>query len=76
MEDVDEVYGCHNWPTSTVGNLHCIPGVVMAEVVIIEILIHGKGGHGSRPDICIDPISVAVDFHIKHRELNKKYEKE
>ena len=45
----------------------------MSAVIVIEIILFGKGGHGSRPDLCIDPISSAVDFHIKHRELNKKY---
>ena len=46
LEGVDEVYGFHNWPTHPVGYLLIQPGVVMSEVTIINVKIHGKSGHG------------------------------
>ena len=35
----------------------------MAEVVVINIKIFGKGGHGSEPSKCIDPIQPAIDIY-------------
>lgn len=46
----------------------------MSEVVHIDIKILGKGGHGSEPKKCNDPIQAAVDVYLFTRELCKKYE--
>lgn len=35
-------------------------GPILAAVDSFEIRIFGKGGHGARPDLCIDPIVTAV----------------
>ncbi len=32
LDGVDEVYGCHNWPTRTVGKLMIKAGPVMSAV--------------------------------------------
>lgn len=45
------------------------PGPVMSEVTVITLKIIGKGGHGSEPEKANDPISAAVDFHIKFRKI-------
>ena len=34
-------------------------GPILAAVDSFDIRIFGKGGHGSRPDLCIDPINTA-----------------
>lgn len=73
LEGVNEVYGYHNWPKETVGYLAVRPGPVMAQVVIIRIDLKGKGGHGSQPHMCIDPVQMAVCFHVKLRILQEKY---
>lgn len=46
LNDVDEVYGFHNWPTHFPGYLMVKPGPVMSEVTVIKLQITGKGGHG------------------------------
>lgn len=48
-------------------------GPVMSEVTIIKLEIIGKGGHGSEPLKANDPVQAAVDFHIKLREIQKKF---
>ncbi|EGR30960.1 hypothetical protein IMG5_120230 [Ichthyophthirius multifiliis] len=73
LQNVDEVYGFHNWPTHKVGYLMVKPGPVMAQVCIIKLTIIGKGGHGSEPLKAIDPIQAAIDFHIKFRQINEKH---
>jgi len=56
LEGVDEIYGWHNWPTALLGHLLVAPGPVMARTSSFEIKIQGRGGHGSQPHACVDPI--------------------
>ncbi|GLD92860.1 hypothetical protein PINS_up001439 [Pythium insidiosum] len=55
LEDVDEVYGLHNYPFPLY-SVHVRPGPVMAHEVEFSIEIEGVGGHGSMPQLCVDPI--------------------
>lgn len=56
LEGVDEVYGWHNWPAWNLGDMHLKTGAVMAHSSEFVIEITGRGGHGSQPHACIDPI--------------------
>jgi len=56
LEGVDEIYGWHNWPSWPLGQLHVKTGAVMAHVSEFEVTITGRGGHGSQPHACVDPI--------------------
>lgn len=55
LENVDEVYGLHNYPFPLY-SVHVRPGPVMAHEVEFSIEIQGVGGHGSAPHKCVDPI--------------------
>lgn len=56
---VDAVYGMHNMPGLELGTFYFADGDVMAAVDNWEIEITGKGGHGSMPELSIDPIVAA-----------------
>jgi amidohydrolase len=56
LDDVSEVYGLHNWPGFPKGQVRVRRGPTMAQVYEFETLIRGKGGHGSQPQVCRDPI--------------------
>ncbi|EDM77758.1 putative hydrolase/peptidase [Plesiocystis pacifica SIR-1] len=56
LEGVSEVYGLHNWPGYAKGQLRVTAGPIMAQVHNFEISVRGKGGHGSQPQSCRDPI--------------------
>mmetsp|Transcript_44275 Transcript_44275/g.95013 ORF Transcript_44275/g.95013 Transcript_44275/m.95013 type:complete len:460 (-) Transcript_44275:150-1529(-) len=60
LDGVDEVYGWHNWPTWNLGYLAVKSGPVMAHTCNFEVVVHGRGGHGSQPQACIDPIVCAA----------------
>ncbi len=64
---VDEIYGLHNLPTLAAGRFAAKSGAFMAAIDRIEMRIQGKGGHGSMPDQCIDPIvaSAAIIMGIQ-----------
>src|SRR5690554_143343 len=53
---VDSVYGMHNMPGLELGTFYFADGDVMAAVDNWEIEITGKGGHGSMPELSIDPV--------------------
>ncbi len=53
---VDAVFGMHNMPGLGLGKLHFAHGNVMAAVDNWEIELTGRGGHGSMPELSIDPV--------------------
>lgn len=53
---VDAVFGMHNMPGLERGKLYFASGEVMAAVDNWEIELTGKGGHGSMPELSIDPV--------------------
>ena len=41
----------------------------LSSVYGFEIVLIGKGGHGSSPEVCIDPITAGVHVHLGLQEL-------
>lgn len=78
LEGVDEIFGLHNSPLGSECTVMTQPGPVLAGVEQVEILVRGRGGHGSEPALSIDPITAAAAIHaglntIKSRKtLNKE----
>ena len=64
MNGVDEVYGYHNWPSWPLGHLKVTPGPIMAHPSSFEIVITGKGGHGSQPHVAVDPVLTAAHIVV------------
>ena len=52
----DAVYGLHNRPGLPVGRYGLRAGAMMAGAAFFDIHIHGKGGHGARPESTVDPV--------------------
>ncbi|MCC2590247.1 M20 aminoacylase family protein [Chryseobacterium sp. MFBS3-17] len=53
---VDAVYAMHNIPGLPVGKFHFREGPTMSAVDNWEIELTGKGGHGSMPELAVDPL--------------------
>ncbi len=60
LEGVQEVYGLHNWPPFPRGELRVRAGATMAQTHELDIEVVGRGGHGSQPQACRDPIVAAA----------------
>lgn len=60
MQGVDEVFGYHNWPPVPLGHMWVRPGVMMGHPSEFHIKVKGKGGHGSQPQVAVDPVVVAA----------------
>jgi hippurate hydrolase len=55
----DTIYGLHNRTGMDVGTIHVRDGVAMAGGAFFDITIAGKGSHGARPEMSIDPVLTA-----------------
>nr|MCH9680286.1 amidohydrolase [Deltaproteobacteria bacterium] len=60
LTGVDEVYGLHNWPPFPRGELRVRAGATMAQTHELDIEVVGRGGHGSQPQACRDPVVAAA----------------
>jgi len=62
LEDpkVDAIIALHVEGHEKPGKLVIKPGPIFAAADVIMISINGKGGHGSEPQGCIDPIHIAA----------------
>ncbi|HTW68787.1 MAG TPA: amidohydrolase, partial [Acetobacteraceae bacterium] len=58
----DAIFGMHNRPGMPVGQFGITPGLAMAGAAMFDVVITGKGGHGARPEVAIDPVVAA--FHV------------
>jgi amidohydrolase len=56
LDGVSAVFGWHNWPAIPYGQAVCPDGPVMAGNGTFRILLKGRGGHGSQPELCRDPV--------------------
>lgn len=52
----DAVYGLHNRPGMPVGHYGLREGPMMAGAAFFDIHVHGRGGHGARPESTVDPV--------------------
>lgn len=62
VDDVEHIFGLHVFPTSPVGTIALKEGVYVASSDNFDITIRGKGGHGSMPQHCIDPVTIGAEM--------------
>lgn len=55
-KQLDAVYGTHVTSFMPTGKVSVDPGPVMAGGILVEFDVFGKSGHGSRPDLSINPL--------------------
>jgi amidohydrolase len=54
--DIKAVFGFHVWPNLKLGEIGLRAGAIMASKDSFEIVVKGKGGHGSEPHNAKNPI--------------------
>jgi hippurate hydrolase len=57
---IQEVYGMHNGPGLPVGSFALRTGPLLAAADMFEIKVFGKGGHGAKPHLAIDPVLIGA----------------
>lgn len=61
-KEIDALYGNHLAAFLDTGQVAADPGPVMTAASIIDFKVIGRGGHGSRPDLAINPLYAGVDI--------------
>jgi hippurate hydrolase len=64
----DYAFGSHTVP-GPVGYVASSPGVRMAGVDQLDITFHGVGGHGSTPQMTIDPVVMAAQAVLAYQTI-------
>ncbi|MDL2267879.1 amidohydrolase [Desulfovibrio sp. OttesenSCG-928-G15] len=75
MDGVDYCLAGHIWPDLDEGLVGVRTGPIMASVLSFEVVITGKGGHGSQPHLCSDALDAAAQLtcalqHIVSRRID------
>lgn len=66
---VDAVFGLHVDQSAPVGQISLAPGPAMAAADRFNIVIKGKGGHGAKPEIAVDPIAIGSQIVVALQTL-------
>ena len=77
LNGVDAIFGFHIWTVTESGVFEWRHGPIMAANAGWDLSIHGKGGHGSAPELAVDPSIAAARIldafqTIISRELSPK----
>lgn len=62
------VYGQHVWP-GRAGQVELTSGPAMAMADSWKVTVHGRGGHGSRPEDTIDPVVLAAHMVVRIQSI-------
>jgi amidohydrolase len=66
---VDAIIGQHVMPFINTGRVGFRKGLYMASTDEIYMTIHGKGGHGAMPHLCIDPVAISAQVIIALQQV-------
>ncbi|HEY4438591.1 MAG TPA: amidohydrolase [Lelliottia sp.] len=61
LDGVEKIFGLHVMPNFPTGEVALKEGVFCASTDNFDITIDGKGGHGSMPHLCIDPVTIGAE---------------
>lgn len=61
-KNIDAIYGNHLASFLETGQIALDPGPIMAAIARIDFKVIGRGGHGSRPDLSINPLYAGADI--------------
>lgn len=64
LENVDAIIGGHVWSPQKANTIAVRTGMTMAGRTYFKVVLTGKGGHGSQPQECVDPIVAASHFVV------------
>lgn len=70
--DVGACYGAHVRWDIPAGKIAVMDGAVMAGAFGFDVNIHGRGGHGSRPDLAVSPIDCFCAIHQQASALRMR----
>ena len=58
------IFAQHVHPPLEAGKVGFRAGMYMASADEIYVTVHGRGGHGAMPHLCIDPVAIAAQLIV------------
>ena len=65
----DYAFSIHDAETLPAGTAGVRPGAIYASADSIDMVVHGKGGHGARPHLTVDPVVIAAKIVVSLQTL-------
>ncbi|MFD2044818.1 M20 family metallopeptidase [Ornithinibacillus salinisoli] len=69
LDGVDIIYGAHVMSTEPLGTVSVKEGYFSSAQDDFNIVIHGKGGHGSEPHLTVDPLVTGSQLIMNLQQL-------
>jgi amidohydrolase len=69
----EKIIGQHVYPELPAGKIGMKPGWYMASTDEIYIDVKGKGGHGAKPNQCIDPIVASAQLILALQQIVSRH---
>jgi len=69
LDDVEAIFGLHLWQPLPTGTVGIVKGAMMAQPDQFSIVVQGRGGHGSAPQMTVDPILVASHLVVNTQSI-------
>jgi amidohydrolase len=73
LDGVDRVFGLHLWQPMPTGFIGLRAGASMAQADNFEVVVKGRGGHASQPNLTIDPVVVASHVVIAAQTIVSRF---
>jgi hippurate hydrolase len=64
-----EIYGMHNWPGGTLGQVGICKGTAMAGAAFFDITVTGKGSHAAMPSHSRDALIIAASLATEFQTI-------
>ncbi|KPA83160.1 putative Aminoacylase putativen-acyl-l-amino acid amidohydrolase [Leptomonas pyrrhocoris] len=61
MEGVKSIFGMHCAPNYEAGTVGLMPGIITSYPDFFKLVIRGRGGHASTPQLLVDPVPIAAE---------------
>ncbi|AYU80941.1 amidohydrolase, putative [Leishmania donovani] len=62
MEGVKSIFGMHCSPRYEAGTVGLMPGINTSYTDFFKLIIRGRGGHASTPQLLVDPVPITAEI--------------
>jgi amidohydrolase len=73
LEGVDSIFGLHLWQPLPSGVVGVRAGAMMAQADEFEVVVQGRGGHASQPQMTVDPVVVASHVVVAAQTIVSRF---
>jgi amidohydrolase len=73
LDGVDSIFGLHLWQPLPSGVVGLRAGAMMAQADEFEVVVQGRGGHASQPQMTVDPVVVASHVVVAAQTIVSRF---